>query len=125
MAVLRKRVNIYRGEIWVVDLHAGVGWEVAKKRPALVISNNQINRISPLVVIIPISSRIPEILGPERILISKKQTGLVKDSVMMINQIRTIDKKRLVSKTGKISEERLLEVEESLKLVLGMVDLDN
>lgn len=116
--------KIFRGEIWVVNLtpSSAVGWEIAKKRPALIISANQINSISPLVIIIPISSRIPKVLAVEKILIAKREKILEKDSVALVNQIRAIDKTRLVKKLGKISDEKLEEVEEALKLVLGMVE---
>ena len=67
----RKLLRNYpkRGEIWAADLRPGLGWEVAKIRSALVISSNPVNQTSGVVVIIPISSQLPKILGPERILI--------------------------------------------------------
>lgn len=115
---------IKRGEVWITDLRPTIGWEVAKKRPAIIISIDQINDISPVVVIIPLSSRVPKILGPERILIPSQRANLKKDSVVLTTQIRAIDKKRLIKKIGYISGDLLKEIEGSLKLVLGMTELD-
>lgn len=124
MAGLKNTKQIKRGDLWIVDLRPAVGWEVAKKRPALIISSDQINSISPLIVVIPISSQIPEIIGSEKIFLSKKEANLEKDSAILVNQIKAIDKTRLGKKIGKISQDKLFEVEDSLKLVLGLTPLD-
>lgn len=120
-----KPSNIYpkRGDVWIADLIPGRGWEVAKKRPVIIISANEINRISPLVIIIPISSNIPSVIGPERVLI-EKGSPLEKDSIALANQIRAIDKSRITKKIGTLSANKLVEVEDALKLVLGMIELD-
>ena len=121
-----KPSNIYpkRGEIWIADLIPGKGWEVAKKRPVIVISATEINNISPLVIIIPISSQIPQIIGPARVLLGKETGFLEKDSVALTNQIRAADKSRLVKKIGNLNVNKLYEVEEALKIVLGLEPLD-
>ncbi len=119
-----KDTQIRRGDLWIVDLRPAIGWEVAKKRPALIISSDQINSISPLVVVIPISSQIPEVIGLEKIFLSKKEANLEKDSIVLVNQIRTVDKTRIGKKVGKISQQKLEEVEDALKLVLGITPLD-
>ena len=116
--------QIRRGELWTVDLRPTIGWEIAKKRPALIISSDQINSESPLVIIIPVSSKIPQVTGFEKILLGKKESNLEKDSVILVNQIRTVDKTRLGKKIGHISEGKLEEVEDALKLVLGLLPLD-
>lgn len=124
MARLGKIGKIKRGEIWITDLRPSVGWEVAKIRPALIISNNNINNISPVVIVIPLSSQIPQVLGPERLLLQGRKGSLDKDSVILLTQIRTIDKSRLTKHIGKISQGKLLEVEDALKLVLGLISLE-
>ena len=116
--------QIRRGELWTVDLRPTIGWEIAKKRPALIISSDQINSESPLVIIIPVSSKIPKVTGFEKILLGKKESNLENDSVILVNQIRTVDKTRLGKKIGHISQDKLEEVEDALKLVLGMTPLD-
>ena len=111
---------IKRGEIWVGDLRPGVGREVVKKRPVIIVSKNEINTISPTVIVIPISSQTYPILGPERIFLPAKGTKLEKDSVILVYQIRAIDKQRLIKKIGTLPPKTLKAVEQSLKLILDL-----
>lgn len=124
MARMVKINNPKRGEIWVADLTPDRGWEVAKHRPVLIISSNLVNGASTLVVVIPITSQIPAILGPERILLKRSDSSLKKESVLFLTQIRGADKSRLAKKVGKISLEELIEVEDSLKIILGLTSLE-
>lgn len=122
---MRKDLKGYpkRGEIYIADLNPAFGREIHKKRPVLVISSDVINKNFPTVIMLPFSSIVPGAIGADTIQVSKS-TGLNKDSVILATQIRSIDKNRLVEKVGKLSGEKLAEVEDSLKLVLGMVSLD-
>ena len=108
-----------RGEIHLVCLDPTVGSEINKTRPALVISNNINNKISNTVTVIPITSSVERIFPFEVLLLSGK-SGLSKDSKAKCNQIRTIDKKRLIKSLGTISSKKLKEVEEALQIHLGM-----
>ncbi len=121
MAGLEKQVTIKRGEIWTTDLRPGQGYEIAKIRPALIVSSDSVNLNSPVVIILPISSQKPSAPGIDKIILTKKQTGLAKNSVILLAHIRSIDKSRLTKKVGRISKTKLTEVEESLKLTLGLV----
>ena len=112
-----------RGEIYIADLNPAFGREIHKKRSVLVISSDVINKNFPTVIMLPFSSIVPLGIGADTIKVSKS-AGLNKDSVILATQIRSIDKSRLVEKVGKLSAEKLEEVEDSLKLVLGMVSLD-
>ena len=122
---MRKNLKRYpkRGEIYIADLNPAFGREIHKKRPVLVISSDVINKNFPTVIMLPFSSIMPLGIGVDTIKVPKK-AGLDKDSVILATQIRSIDKSRLVAKVGKLSGEKLEEVEDSLKLVLGMVSLD-
>lgn len=123
MARLTKHnLQIKRGEIWTTDLRPGRGFEASKKRPGLVISANSINTHSPIVIIIPISSQVSQMIGPERILLPKKDTGLEKESLLLVYQLRAIDTARLGKRIGNISKNTLQEVEEALKLILNLDD---
>lgn len=108
-----------RGEIFITDLEPGYGREMRKKRPALIISDNNFNQTFPTVVIVPFSSIVPEFVGPDVIKFIN-QKGLGKQSALIATQIRSIDKNRLMKKVGKISKQRLSEVVEALKLILGL-----
>lgn len=115
---------IKRGEIWIADLRSSIGREITKVRPALIISNNAINTSSPTIIVLPISSQIPPVVGADRIFLPKKELKLSKDSVVLGGQIRAIDKTRLKKKIGAISKAKLSEVEEALRLALGMTEFN-
>lgn len=123
MAGLKNELAIKRGEIWAADLRPGKGSEIAKIRPVIVVSADSINSEFPLVIVTPISSQIPPVTGFDQILLKQKQTGLKKDSVILVSNLRSIDKSRFTKRVGKISKTKLAEIEEALKLVLGMSDI--
>ena len=107
-----------RGEIWLVSLEPIIGHEIGKTRPALVISNDRNNQYAETVTVLPITSKT-EKLYPFETFLPKKNTNLPLDSKIKSNQIRTIDKKRLIKLLGKIPEEKIKEVEQSLLVHLG------
>lgn len=114
-----------RGEIWLIDLDLGFGQEIRKKRPALVISADSFNNSLHTIIIIPFSSRIPQVLSPEMVVVlPSKNTGIEKKSVILSLLIRSVDKDRLIKKIGLLQSEKLEEVEDSLRLVLGMIKLN-
>lgn len=123
MARLTTLEHPKRSEIWISDLRLSMGREIGKKRPSLVVSSGSINQASPLVIVIPISLQILAITSPEKILLPAAKTGLSKASVLIIHQIRAIDKSRLIKKIGLLSKDKMIEVEDALKLVLGLEEL--
>lgn len=108
-----------RGEIFTANLSPSFGRKMHKKRPVLVISNNMLNQTLPTVVIIPFSSIVPTYIGPDVVKFSS-QKGLDRPSALIINQIRAIDKERLIKRLGEITKEKLLEVEAALGVVLSL-----
>ncbi|MBN1901746.1 type II toxin-antitoxin system PemK/MazF family toxin [Candidatus Sumerlaeota bacterium] len=113
-----------RGEIYQVCLDPAIGAEINKTRPALIISNNINNQVAQTVTVIPITSNIEKV-SPFETLLSSHESGLPQDSKAKCNQIRTIDKKRLVKSLGGISKEKLKEIEDSLRIHLGMYFVDD
>ena len=110
-----------RGEVYIANLDPGFGKEIHKKRPVLVISANILNQQAFSIVIIPFSSIVPQLLTPDMVKVPQLE-GLEKNSVILVDKIRAIDKERLVKKIGTISKEKLLEVEDSLKFVLDLAE---
>lgn len=108
-----------RREIWLVSLEPVAGHEIGKTRPALVISNNRNNEFSSTVTVIPITSSIEKVY-PFEVLILKTESGLSTDSKIKCNQIRTVDKLRLLKPAGGLSSDKLAEVEKALLVHLGM-----
>lgn len=106
-----------KGEIWLVSLEPVVGHEIGKTRPALVISNDRNNQFADTVTMLPITSKTEKIY-PFEVLLLKEEADLPKDSKIKSNQIRTIDKKRLVGFLGKVTKEKLIEIEQALLIHL-------
>ena len=108
-----------RGEVFLVCLDPTVGSEINKTRPALIISNDINNQYSDTVTVIPVTSAVDTVFPFETLLQSGKDF-FSKLSKAKCNQIRTIDKKRLLKPLGKISPHDLNEVEKSLLIYLDM-----
>jgi len=108
-----------RGGIWFVSLEPVIGHEIGKTRPALVISNDRNNLFADTVTVLPITSKMGKIY-PFEVFLSSKETHLPKYSKVKCNQVRTIDKKRLMSFVSTLSLERLKEVETALLIHLSM-----
>lgn len=110
---------IRRGEIYWVDLNPVRGNETGKKRPALIISNDYNNECAGTVTVLPITSQIGKIY-PFEVFLKAGLCGLSSDSKVKANQIRTIDKSRLKKFIGFLHEARMPEVEEALRIHLGL-----
>ena len=108
-----------RGEIWLVRLDPAVGSEIKKTRPALIISNDINNQYATLVTVLPISDKGAKVY-PFEIAVSEGNTGLSKPSKIKCQQIRTIDKERLVKRLGTVTKGHLPDIEDALKLHLGI-----
>jgi len=113
-------VEVRRGDIFLVDMNPVVGTEQAGVRPALVIQIDKANAASPHTIIIPFTTRIREVKLPSHVKIPASVTGLAEQSVLLCEQIRVIDKRRLVRRIGNIEEEDLRKVGAALKLILGL-----
>lgn len=113
---------IHQFEIWIADLNPKFGTEPGKIRPLLVVQTDLLNRIHPSTIICPITTNIQKKSDILRVHL-KKGVGNVKDDCdIMIDQIRSIDNKRLISKVGKIPQEKINTVKENLKIVLDIID---
>ena len=108
-------MKIERGEIWWVNLDPTVGREIKKRRPCVVLSANEVNRLRATPVVVPLSSS-PEAAPP--IVIALPSAG--KDSVAVVDQIRAVDKKRFVTRAGILSETDLRHLETATKEVLQL-----
>lgn len=117
--MVKEEPKVKRGQIWTADLNPGFGRELHKKRPVLIVSNDTINTYSPTLIILPITSQVSP-LGPEKILLPKKGTGLHRKSAVLVLGIRNIDIDRLLRKVGTIDDEKMMEIEEALKIVLNL-----
>lgn len=114
---------VKRGDIYYADLSPVIGSEQGGVRPVIIIQNDIGNKYSPTVIISAITSQINKAKLPTHVEINYEEYGLNKDSVILLEQIRTIDKRRLKDKIGHISDELMHRVDEALLISLGLIEL--
>jgi mRNA interferase MazF len=110
-----------RGEVYLVGFDPTIGAEIQKNRPALVIQNDIGNRYSPLTIVAAITSHHDQPLYPYQVLIAAPEGGLQVDSVVLLNQIRSVHKQRLVRRLGVLKAETLVKIDRALQISLGLV----
>ncbi len=113
---MAKKREILRGDIFIVDLSPVVGSEQGGERPSLVVQNNTGNKYSTTIIVAAISSKIKKPKLPTHIAIKAGEFGLLKDSVVMLEQVRTVDIKRVVHKLGKADPEFMKKVDKALRI---------
>ena len=112
---------IKRGDMYYADLSPVVGSEQGGIRPVLIIQNNVGNKYSPTVIAAAITSQTNKSRLPTHINIDSSDFGLMKNSVILAEQIRTIDKSRLKEKIGQVDEETMIQVNSALGISFGLV----
>ena len=115
-------MEINRGEIYYADLSPVVGSEQGGIRPVLVVQNNVGNKYSPTVIIAAITSQLSKAKLPTHIELSKDKYSLPKDSVLLLEQIRTLDKRRLKERVGILDNLTMHKVDIALMISLGVVE---
>lgn len=113
-------MEIKRGEIYLVDLEPVRGSEQGGVRPCLVVQNNILNLNSPVTIVASITSRIKSKKFVTNVFIPGNSVGLDNDSAVLLNQIKTIDKNRIIKKIGELDIEKIKEVDSAIKISLGL-----
>lgn len=113
-------MNIRRGDIYYADLSPVVGSEQGGVRPVLIVQNNVGNRFSPTVIAAAITSQRSKANLPTHIMLDAQTTGLAKDSVVLLEQVRTIDKHRLKERMGRLDETFMSQVDQALSISFGL-----
>jgi mRNA interferase MazF len=111
---------IKRGDIYYADLSPVIGSEQGGVRPVLIIQNDIGNKYSPTVIAAAITSQINKAKLPTHIEIAALEYGLAKDSVILMEQIRTIDKRRLKEKIGHLDDDLMIKVKDALGVSFGL-----
>ena len=114
-------VIVKRGDIYYADLSPVVGSEQGGVRPVLIIQNDIGNKYSPTVIATAITSQLNKAKMPTHIELDANEYGLSKDSVVLAEQIRTIDKKRLKEKIGHLDDELMTRVNQALEISFGLL----
>jgi mRNA interferase MazF len=112
-----------RGEVYLVNFDPTLGAEIQKTRPALIVQNNVANRHSAITIVAAITSQFDQPLYPTEVLISPPEGGLRTDSVALLNQIRSIDKQRLVRRLGTLKPETMERVDQAILISMGLIQI--
>ncbi len=113
-------MTIKRGDIYYADLSPVVGSEQGGLRPVLIVQNDVGNKYSPTVIAAAITSQLAKAKLPTHIDVNADHYGLAKDSVILLEQIRTIDKKRLREKMGHLDDGVMLKVNDAINISFGL-----
>lgn len=115
-------VEVKRGYIFFADLSPVVGSEQGGVRPVLVLQNDVGNKFSPTVIVAAITSQIEKAKLPTHVEVEASEYGLEKDSVILLEQIRTIDKQRLQEKLTELDDKLMQKINQAVKISLGLID---
>lgn len=113
-------MTVKRGDIFYADLSPVVGSEQGGMRPVLIVQNDVGNKFSPTVIAAAITSQRDKTQLPTHIPLISQSCGLAKDSVVLLEQVRTIDKKRLKERMGKIDDDIMNSIDKALYISLGL-----
>ena len=113
-------MNIKRGEIYLAALDPVMGREVAKTRPVVVVSNDKNNEFSGTVTILPLTSKNPQTVYPFEVFLSRGSANLPKDSKIKADQIRTLDKSRMIKNIGILDKKDLDALDKAIKIHLAL-----
>ncbi len=115
-------VEVRRGYVFYADLSPVIGSEQGGVRPVLVVQNDVGNKYSPTVIVAAITSHIEKAKLPTHVELSSRVHGFERDSVILLEQLRTIDKQRLQQKVTELDDRTMSRVDEALKISLSLID---
>ena len=115
-------VNVRRGDIYYADLSPVVGSEQGGIRPVLIVQNDVGNRFSPTVIAAAITSQQGKARLPTHIRLNASSSGLSRDSIVLLEQIRTIDKRRLKEHMGRLDDQSMKRIDQALEVSFGLDD---
>lgn len=124
MAKARTLARPRRGEVYLVNFEPTMGAEIKKTRPAVILQNDIANRWSPITIVAAITSKFDDRRTyPTQVAVQAPEGGLRADSVILLNQLRSVDRLRLVRRMGVLTANTMAAVDRALLLSLGLVDV--
>ncbi|QEA31948.1 type II toxin-antitoxin system PemK/MazF family toxin [Secundilactobacillus malefermentans] len=117
-------VEIKRGDVFYADLSPVIGSEQGGMRPVLIVQNNVGNHYSPTVIVAAITARISKPKMPTHVGITADHTGIEKNSVILLEQVRTIYKQRLRDRVTHLEDATMKQVDKALQVSIGLVEKD-
>ena len=113
-------MELRRGDILLVNFEPVKGSEQGRIRPAIIIQNNLLNKFSPLTIVAPITSKVYEKEYPTNVLVRKEDSVLNIDSTILLNQMRTIDRRRIIKRIGILNTFLMNNIDKAIKICLGL-----
>jgi mRNA interferase MazF len=113
-------VNISRGNIVLCDLNPVIGTEQAGVRPVVILQTDRANKVSPHTLIAPFTTKIKQVILPSHVFIPKEVGGLTQNSILLCEQIRVVDKRRILKILGHLEDPYLKEVAKALRSILEL-----
>ncbi len=113
-------MNVHRGDIYYADLSPVIGSEQGGVRPVLIVQNDVGNKFSPTVIAAAITSRQDKNALPTHIEVDARNCGLAKDSIVLLEQVRTLDKRRLKERMGNLDNNDMSKVNQALTVSFGL-----
>ena len=113
-------IEVNRGDVWLVELDPSVGAEIRKRRPCVVVQRDAANKRSPTTIVCPFIDAQGRGSSLRDALVNAPDGGLVKDSRSRCDQLRAVDRSRLVSRLGRLSAESMKEIDQRLKTILDL-----
>jgi mRNA interferase MazF len=123
MAAKQEVARPRRGEVYLVTFDPTLGAEIRKTRPALILQNDIANRASPITIVAALTTKFDQELYPTEVLVRAPEGGLDADSVVLLNQIRSVDRRRLAQRLGRLTPQTMRLVDRALLRSLGLIDL--
>ncbi|HEV1288067.1 MAG TPA: type II toxin-antitoxin system PemK/MazF family toxin [Bryobacteraceae bacterium] len=124
MAQGQKVAHPRRGEIYLVAFDPTVGREIKKTRPALIVQNDVGNRYGDLTIVAAITSKISPVLYPVEVIVQpSRANGLQLLSAILLDQVRTVDRRRLIRRLGAIDPSTLRRVDDAIRVSLGLIEI--
>lgn len=108
-----------RGDVWLTSLDPTIGHEVRKTRPTVIVTNDVYNRHNWVVLALPLTSH--DVAEYDQVLVQPPEGGLARPSVTLPDQFRAVDRRRLVKRLGRLSDETIRQVDRTLKIVLDLL----
>lgn len=123
MAGRKTLVYPRRGEVYLVRFDPTLGAEIKKTRPALILQNDVANRWSPITIVAAITSRSEKSVYPTEVRVSPPEGGLTAESTVLLNQVRSIDKRRLIKRLGILGAITMGRVDRALQVSVGLAGI--
>lgn len=120
---IKIEIPIKRGEVYLMNFDPTIGSEIKKIRPAVIIQNDISNKHSAVTIVAAVSSADDSIHYPNEVFVKKGEGGLDNDSFVLLNQVRTIDRIRLIKRLGILKPSTVTSIDRAIEISMGLIEI--